>query len=803
MNYLLAGHIKEESKDTLLWRIPRQMMKFCIGLTVGIMSLMLGSLDVFADDSITVTISGNPTITLAPTSEGTFADSGNTNISVSNAPSSGYTLAITGGGNTSLTGKTDNTKSITSISSAIDQNTFNTSTYNNKWGYKPSMHYNTSTEQRANNSNYLPSPDANGDIIDVTSDNSSNNYTLSIGARVTSDLGFQTYESNTFVIAAVANMVQCDNTKLCVQYDGNGLTFDGETVNRVNYNSTSTQGQVTKYSHTPNVGDDGISNGTYIINSDITDTVTINGASSLNVAVYYDTESYYYDYVSIYQSPFDISTSNDVYYSNTTGNRSGRIGGHRSDSTTNYTTWSNQSWTVTGDTAKLHFVSDGGGNYNGYYAIITGTGTIMNRIATSGEYTIPTGTNLHFYGWSTTQTTPGGGLPSQVEYTNESEIKSEIPGDNGETKTLYAVWQQDQTITFTKDSNVSNITILDANGTTVGTITNSGQSLALTQGDTYTIKTTHTTGYSTNAITKTSGAGAINGRRFTVGNGATTINVTSHAILPMQNYDCSNIVDIGDTDIVYDTRDNETYLIGKLADNRCWLLDNLRLDLVTHKNDLNSTNTNATNAQLAYLKGTSAGTSSDKWAMSGVSYWTSSYSYSAPLIAIKNASDNNWNPNTVASVTFGEGSGKIGVYYNYCAASAGTYCWGNGTSYSGSPSTDPKEGTLYDIDGDICPKGWHLPTTGESGDYRDLYLAYYYSSPADPVAAFLNGLSTPLTGDFANGSAYSQGTLGLFWASSHYDTNRMRSMGVKSNDVYSIDEDDRKYGYSIRCVLDS
>ena len=30
----------------------------------------------YADDSITVTISGNPTITVAPTSEGTFADSG-------------------------------------------------------------------------------------------------------------------------------------------------------------------------------------------------------------------------------------------------------------------------------------------------------------------------------------------------------------------------------------------------------------------------------------------------------------------------------------------------------------------------------------------------------------------------------------------------------------------------------------------------------------------------------------------------------------------------------------------------------
>ena len=137
------------------------------------------------------------------------------------------------------------------------------------------------------------------------------------------------------------------------------------------------------------------------------------------------------------------------------------------------------------------------------------------------------------------------------------------------------------------------------------------------------------------------------------------------------------------------------------------MLDNLRLDLTnsTVINDLSSANTNATDAQLAYLKGTSTGTTSDQYPTAGLSgsEWSSSYSYSVPMVAAR-FKDN------IAPVTYGYGSGKIGVYYNYCATSAGTYCWGNGTSYSGSLTSDPVTDSYRDIEGDICPAGWRLPT---------------------------------------------------------------------------------------------
>ena len=774
----------------------------------------------YANDSITVTISGNPTITVAPTSEGTFADSSNINISVSNAPSSGYTLAITGSNNTSLVGKTDNTKSITSISSALDQATFNTSTYNNKWGYKPSMHYNTSTGQRANNSNYLPSPDANGDIIDVTGDNSSNNYTLSIGARVTSDLGFQTYENNTFVIAAVANMVQCDNTKLCVQYDGNGLTYDGKTVNKVNYNSDATQGQVTKYSHTPNIDNAGTQSGDYPDDAELNDIVTILGASTIHLSFKYGGEVFYEegeevcDYTSIWQGSHPDYTAENDYAS-----------GIQScgTATSNGGMFANEGSVIgpvecdiPGDTVTFGFHSDAGVSDNyGYYAVVTGTGIIYSRTTTSGEYITPAGTGAIFYGWSSTATTPGGGFPSQVEYADETAVKSKILGDNGDTETLYAVWQQEQSITFAKDSNVSSIEVLDSEGTSVGTITTSGQSLALLQGNVYTIKPTYITGYTTNSLTKTSGAGTITlkhpNAEFTVGAGTANINITSrtlrtfdqayatagktkynsyYTIQDMTSGICSNVdlANLGVIGQVIDTRDNEVYYVGKLKDNKCWMLDNLRLDLTdsTVLNSLTTSNTHVDATSLISLKSgnRSAG---NQYAKNGFVEWDSSTSSST------NQAQANADYKDTTTTSWGPGSGKIGVYYNYCAASAGSFCY---DAYSDGGSGNSAS---YDL----CPAGWRMPTGAMNGEYWNLIYAYD-DAPEGGGAAFHSALSTPLSGYLVSSSSspYSLGSNGFYWASTAHSIGQMYALGVYSWGG-TLDFRSRSVGFSMRCLLGS
>ena len=253
---------------------------------------------------------------------------------------------------------------------------------------------------------------------------------------------------------------------------------------------------------------------------------------------------------------------------------------------------------------------------------------------------------------------------------------------------------------------------------------------------------------------------------------------------------CPDTLTTGEAYTLTDSRDNTSYKVARLADGNCWLLDNLRLDLGDSTVLANTTtdNTNASATSLNYMKN-GGGTTSDQYATSAVSYWTSSYSYSDPLIAIKDASDTSgtgWNPNTTTT-SYGSGSGKIGVYYNYCAASAGSYCYGDGTS-EGTSSGNAEE--------DICPAGWRMPTGDDSGEYRALYTAYN-----SDASNYRNALSTPLSGYFYDGSASNQGSNGYFWSSTRYDNYVMCILYVDTSYVYSPDYSSRDSGSSVRCLL--
>ena len=237
---------------------------------------------------------------------------------------------------------------------------------------------------------------------------------------------------------------------------------------------------------------------------------------------------------------------------------------------------------------------------------------------------------------------------------------------------------------------------------------------------------------------------------------------------------------------VTDARDGETYKVQQLADGNCWMLDNLRLDLTDFDvlNNTTASNTNASATSLDYLKN-GGGTTSDQYPTAPLNNeaWTSSSQnfYSIPMI-ISTYKDQ-------TTTSYGNGSGKIGVYYNYCAASAGSYCYGNGTS-AGTSSGNATE--------DLCPAGWRMPTGGSSGEYRALYTAYSSND-----TNFRNALSTPLSGLFYSGSVYSQGSYGTFWSSTRYSGNYMHYLYVDSGGVWPSGSDDRISGFSMRCLLDS
>lgn len=272
----------------------------------------------------------------------------------------------------------------------------------------------------------------------------------------------------------------------------------------------------------------------------------------------------------------------------------------------------------------------------------------------------------------------------------------------------------------------------------------------------------------------------------------------------MQDLDATSaaalLPNVGDTATVYDSRDEQSYTIGKLADNKYWMLDNLALDLVAKKNDLTEDNTNASNTTLGYLKN---GGGSGQYTGTAVAYAGSTDTYDTPQVAVSGTCNNAYCVNDPASGQWTSSSvtqetingvtsivqGKIGAYYNYCAASAGSYCYAE-SSGTGNATED------------ICPAGWRLPTGGSSGELYNLYSQYSGGSPSQ-MAAFQTALATPLSGYFISGTARNQGYYGSFWSSNYANVISMYRLSVESSIANPTGSGYRYIGNSIRCVLSS
>ena len=234
---------------------------------------------------------------------------------------------------------------------------------------------------------------------------------------------------------------------------------------------------------------------------------------------------------------------------------------------------------------------------------------------------------------------------------------------------------------------------------------------------------------------------------------------------------------------IKDKRDNEEYQVIRLDDGNLWLMENLRLDPTEVSLESLKGNTNASDETLTYLKN---GGGSGQYPANGVSsVWTSTdqNSYVLPYIV-------NTYKNTVRGDVYSgssSGSYKNGIYYNFCAASAGSYC------YSGSGPSNATE--------DLCPKGWKLPTASVSGDsdFTTLYNAYapdkYY------MVAYLD---IPMAGYWWRGYRTTEGSSSSIWSSTSDGTSWMykaKFTGTYGSSTMQITGENRGVGLPIRCIF--
>ena len=166
--------------------------------------------------STTVSVStATASVDLTATStDGTFATSTGSGIAsfdVTTTNYTGYTLTIEADDDDgTLTNGSGGT--FTSISSVMDEKTFDDSTYNGKWGYKPSK------MNGVENVGFWPSPTTTATTLDTTkvANTTANTYTIALGARASASQAAGTY-SKTVTITATSNpanysITYADNT---------------------------------------------------------------------------------------------------------------------------------------------------------------------------------------------------------------------------------------------------------------------------------------------------------------------------------------------------------------------------------------------------------------------------------------------------------------------------------------------------------------------------------------------------------------------------------------------------------------
>ena len=258
-----------------------------------------------------------------------------------------------------------------------------------------------------------------------------------------------------------------------------------------------------------------------------------------------------------------------------------------------------------------------------------------------------------------------------------------------------------------------------------------------------------------------------------------------------------------------DERDNQTYAIAKLADGKCWMIENLRLESTASHNS-GGTLAQGYNASFIGLATAESEHFSSSDTTANSLYTTESdiegkITISGNYQAYRFPRYNNTNTSARASSpTANSGSMySYGNYYTWHAAIADT------THYSSGD-----HGTTS-----ICPTGWRLPIGAQSTADRSFgALSVALGGPEGGATA--NSSSTPTgavmstkfrsypnnflySGYFNTSSAGSRGSYGYYWSSTAYNYNSsgsyylyLTSSLVGPGTDYSY----KYYGGSIRCL---
>ena len=213
----------------------------------------------------------------------------------------------------------------------------------------------------------------------------------------------------------------------------------------------------------------------------------------------------------------------------------------------------------------------------------------------------------------------------------------------------------------------------------------------------------------------------------------------------------------GENITLMDIRDGKNYRVTKLADDNCWMTENLKLD---GGRELTSADTNLLSGSTVTLP-----------------------------------------PNKVTGDVFT--SNSIDIANNVTTADGNLYNWCAATLLEGNNCATTVEPTE-----DICPKGWRLPSNSGSISYNNLFSLYGLSQSSS--TSYSNIIETsPLyftrTGVWDSGSAVVSERNGTYWSRTPYSNTHAYffTYDVVSPNFLPQYNFWKNRGAGIRCVLES
>ena len=267
----------------------------------------------------------------------------------------------------------------------------------------------------------------------------------------------------------------------------------------------------------------------------------------------------------------------------------------------------------------------------------------------------------------------------------------------------------------------------------------------------------------------------------------------------IQNWNgCSSLAQ-GATTALTDERDGNTYAVAKLADGKCWTIENLRLD---DSAELSSANTHNPSLPLTNSWWYSSANDSDTKPTSNhlsattdptaTAWCTTNHSDCDDQSMLATNNTTLFTNNTVSSYSASSNVYSYGNYYNWYSATAGH---GKRIVSSGN------------VAGDICPAGWHLPTGKDAtGDFGVLDKAMGGTGASQSTIEASNRWRTypnnfVYSGGVVGSSVYVRGSDGYYWSSSAYTSNLAYYLSFRSSNVSPGTYSNIKYfGSMARCV---